>query len=78
MKKNENPQTLSGYISRQTISKKITFSLIRFLFYENGDKVCSAALTSLFTRGPHHASHKYRLKINEPVNTSLKRAYIYQ
>jgi len=49
MKKIENPQTLSEYRSRQTISRKITFSSIGFLFYAYGERVGSEALTLVFT-----------------------------
>ena len=44
----ENPQTLSEYRSRQTISRKITFRSIGFLFYAYDDRVGSEALRQVF------------------------------
>ena len=71
MKKIENPQTLPGYRSGLTISRKNTVSSIRFLFYGNGDKIGLAALTSV-SRAPNNALFELRLKINKTVNLAIE------
>ena len=67
----ENPQTLPDYRSGWTISKKITLSSIRFLFYANGHEIGLAALTSV-SRGPHNALFELRLKINKTINLTTE------
>jgi len=67
----ENPQTLPGYRSGWTISRKNTVSSIRFLFYANGDKIGLAALTSV-SRAPNNALFQLRLKINKTVNLAIE------
>jgi len=67
----ENPQSLPGYRSGWTISRKNTVSSIRFLFYANGDKIGLAALTSV-SRAPNNALFELRLKINKTVNLATK------
>jgi len=67
----ENPQTLAGYRSGWTISRKNTVSSIRFLFYANGDKIGLAALTSV-SRAPNNALFELRLKINKTVNLAIE------
>ena len=60
----ENPQTLSEYSLRWTISRKITFSSIRFFFYACRDEPVRK-LTRQFSGANDHILLKNRLKIKE-------------
>ena len=65
MKNSKIPKPCQDIGLGELFLKKISFSLITFLFYENSDNV-----SRRFSRGLHHASHKYRLKTNEDVNST--------
>ena len=67
----ENPQTLPGYRSGWTISRKNTSSSIGFLFYANGDKIGLAAPTSV-SRAPHNTLFELRLKTKKTVNLTIE------
>ena len=72
MKKSKIPKLCQDIgLGKLFLKNNFHFDLSFILREHDSDKVCSAALTSVFT-GPKHASHKYRLKINEDVNSTCE------
>ena len=65
----ENPQTLSEHSSRSTISRKITFSSIRF-FFTRAVTESVWGLTGWVSRDKDSELLKNRLKIKEETNSA--------